>query len=113
MAPPEPHLDVEAPTALKLQKLLTGPRFPVRFRNLAVAAPFFVSDPVRSMANSAVTVLSFEVFQRLTNPWGTPKTTEVVEDRAFCGSDCGSGIKPYLQRRTPSRAVLCDHFLAL
>jgi hypothetical protein len=33
----------------------------------------------------------FEVFQRLTNPWGTPKTTEVVEDRAFCGSDCGSG----------------------
>jgi hypothetical protein len=58
-------------------------------------------------------VLSFEVFQRLTNPWGTPKTTEVVEDRAFCGSDCGSGIEPYLQRRTPFRAVLCDHFLAL
>jgi hypothetical protein len=55
MAPPEPHLDVEAPTALKLQKLLTGPRFLVRFRNLAVAAPFFVSDPVRSMVNSAVT----------------------------------------------------------
>jgi len=44
-------------------------------------------------ATSAVTVLPFEVFQRLTNPWGTPKTTEVVEDRAFCGSDCGSKLK--------------------
>jgi len=29
-------------------------------------------------ATSAVTVLHSEVFQRLTNPWGTPKTTEVV-----------------------------------
>ena len=42
-------------------------------------------------ATSAVTVLPFQVFQRLTNPWGTPKTTEVVEDRTFCGSSCGSG----------------------
>ena len=29
-------------------------------------------------ATSAVTVLPFQVFQRLTNPWETPKTTEVV-----------------------------------
>jgi hypothetical protein len=29
-------------------------------------------------ATSAVTVLHSEVFQRLTNSWGTPKTTEVV-----------------------------------
>jgi hypothetical protein len=29
-------------------------------------------------ATSAVTVHRFEVFQRLTNQWGTPKTTEVV-----------------------------------
>ena len=29
-------------------------------------------------ATSAVTALRFEVFQRLTDPWGTPKTTEVV-----------------------------------
>ena len=29
-------------------------------------------------ATSAVTVLHSLVFQRLTNPWGTPKTTEVV-----------------------------------
>jgi hypothetical protein len=46
-------------------------------------------------ATSAVTALRFEVFQRLTNPWGTPKTTEVVEDRAFCGSDCGSGFSAF------------------
>jgi hypothetical protein len=39
-----------------------------------------------------IEVPRFEVFQRLTNPWGTPKTTEVVEDRTFCGSDCGSDI---------------------
>jgi hypothetical protein len=29
-------------------------------------------------ATSAVTVLPFQVFQRHTNPWGTPKTTKVV-----------------------------------
>ena len=29
-------------------------------------------------ATSAVTVLPFEVFQRLTSPWGTPKATQVV-----------------------------------
>jgi hypothetical protein len=39
-----------------------------------------------------VTVLPFQVFQRLTNPWGTPKTTEVVEDHPYRGSDCGSGF---------------------
>src|SRR5271167_2039229 len=52
-------------------------------------------------ATSAVTVHRFEVFQRLTNPWGTPKTTEVVQDLAFCGSDCGSGFLslPALPRR--------------
>jgi hypothetical protein len=44
-----------------------------------------------------VTVHRFEVFQRLTNPWGTPKTTEVVEDLAFCGSDCGSGFSAFLR----------------
>ena len=55
MAPPEPHLDVEAPTALKLQKLLTGPRFQLRFRKVAFGAPFLVSDPIRPMVSSAVT----------------------------------------------------------
>jgi hypothetical protein len=36
-------------------KLLTGLRFPVRFRKLAFAAPFLVSDPIRPMESSAVT----------------------------------------------------------
>jgi hypothetical protein len=30
------------------------------------------------LSTSAVTVHRFEVFQRLTNPWGAPETTEVV-----------------------------------
>ena len=34
-------------------------------------------------ATSAVTVLPFQVFQRLTNPWGTPKTTKVVKAAHF------------------------------
>ena len=57
-------------------------------------------------ATSAVTALRFEVFQRLTNPWGTPKTTEAIEDRAFCGSDCGSGFSPFLRFLVGERVAL-------
>jgi hypothetical protein len=57
-------------------------------------------------SNRAVTVLPFEVFQRLTSPWGTPKTTEVVEDRTFCGSDCGSGFSAFLRFPVGGRAAL-------
>jgi hypothetical protein len=49
-------------------------------------APNHSLSPVECMAGttglepatSAVTVLPFEVFQRLTSPWGTPKATQVV-----------------------------------
>jgi hypothetical protein len=41
-------------------------------------------------ATSAVTVLPFYVFQRLTSPWGAPNTAEVVQDMTFCEPDCGS-----------------------
>ena len=51
-------------------------------------------------ATSAVTVFPFQVFQRLTNPWGTPKTTKVVYDHQFCGFVCGSKIEAALCRAT-------------
>jgi hypothetical protein len=47
---------------------------------------------VRFDSNPRPLVFPFQVFQRLTNPWGTPKTTKVVEDRLICGSDCGSSL---------------------
>jgi hypothetical protein len=39
---------------------------------------FLLQLPIDSTRELTVTVLPFEVFQRLTNAWGTPKTTEVV-----------------------------------
>src|SRR5580658_10128967 len=42
----------------------------------------------RGMYISALKALRFEVFQRLTNPWGTLKTTKVLRGRISCGSDC-------------------------
>jgi hypothetical protein len=39
---------------------------------------FLLQLPIDSTWELTVTVLPFEVFQRLTNAWGTPKTTEVV-----------------------------------
>src|ERR1700744_6700595 len=61
-------------------------------------------------ATSAVTVLPFQIFQRLTNPWGTPKATEVVEDHTFCGSDCGSDLsilptQPYRGAHRDGRVI--------
>jgi len=43
-------------------------------------------------ATSAVTAHRSEVIQRLTNSWGTPNTTEVVDSLAFCRSSCGSEL---------------------
>ena len=60
-------------------------------------------------ATSAVTVLHSEVFQRLTNPWGTPKTTEVVLGSTFCGLDCGSGI----ESKNGGRIMVPDHLTAI
>ena len=42
------------------------------------SAEFDDPSSANEPATPAVTVHRFEVFQRLTNPWGTPKTTEVV-----------------------------------
>jgi hypothetical protein len=42
------------------------------------SAEFDDPSSAKEPATSAVTVLDFEVFQRLTNPWGTPKATQVV-----------------------------------
>ena len=47
-------------------------------RSRVLTSSEFDSPSANEPATSAVTVLHSEVFQRLTNPWGTPKTTEVV-----------------------------------
>jgi hypothetical protein len=51
-------------------------------------------------------LLTSPFIERLTNPWGTPKTTEVVEDLAFCGSDCGSGFSAFLRFLVGERVAL-------
>jgi hypothetical protein len=47
-------------------------------RSRVLTSSEFDSPSANEPATSAVTVSHSEVFQRLTNPWGTPKTTEVV-----------------------------------
>jgi hypothetical protein len=60
----------------------------------------------RLPAGGEVCLLTFLFIEPLTNPWGTPKTTEVVEDLAFCGSDCGSGFSAFLRFLVGERVAL-------
>jgi hypothetical protein len=74
-----------------------------RVTTISVVITYLTQVNLLRQDGVAVAVFPFQVFQRLTNPWGTPKTAKVVEGRLICG------IELWIGNRMALSAWKSDH----